>query len=195
MILGAGCAPSTPSTSTSSGNNQLSTTPAEELTQTYTSTAYGFSLKYPEGTQVFENGPNDAEKDYEAKKMISGTISPLLNSFIVQRKSGEILMVVKVPNAEHFPVVSEDIDWNMRTCGNEGLGELSSPEQLTVGGKKTLKVVTTYPETGVQEVYHCINSSPTPLVLISSVPNQATVEKMLQSFTFTSTTTSSTTKK
>jgi hypothetical protein len=184
LLAGAGCqsisSPSVPS------SPQIIS--QENLSQTYTNNTYGFSFNYPEAVAILEEGPNDAEKDYEAKKLFSGTVTPQLDTLTVQRKSGEILMAIKVPNAKAFPIVSENGQWDQRACGNAGLGNAAAPQELMVSGKKSVKVITTYSDTGVQEVYHCINSGSYPLILISSVTNQSIVEKMVQSFTFTNTT-------
>jgi hypothetical protein len=64
LLAGAGCQ-SINSTSLSSSSQIMST---ETLSQTYTNKTYGFSFNYPEAVTVLEEGPNDAEKDYEAKK-------------------------------------------------------------------------------------------------------------------------------
>jgi hypothetical protein len=187
LLAGAGCQ-SINSTSLSSSSQIMST---ETLSQTYTNKTYGFSFNYPEAVTVLEEGPNDAEKDYEAKKMISGTVTPQLDTITVQRKSGEILMAIKVPNVKAFPIVSENGEWDQRACGNAGLGNAAAPQELMVSGKKSVKVITTYSDTGVEEVYHCINVKPYPLILISSITEQPLVEKIIKTFSFTNPSTSS----
>lgn len=196
LVLGAGCSSSyTPATSPFAN---LPVSPAEAVTQQYMNTDYGFSFNYPEAVQVLEQGPNDAQKDYETQhKLSDSAATPLLTSLTVQRKNGEIIMVIKVPNTAVTPVISTDGTWNTNVCGAGESGTLSSPEHHTIGGKNARKVITTYTETGIQEIYHCIASSPYPLVLISPTTEQPTVENILHSFIFTTSTmpTSTTIKK
>ena len=168
--------------------------------KTYTNSQYGFEIKYPNNLALSLDGPNVAQKDLDAGKIISGTITPTYETVNFRDPSGIKKFEISIFHKTDKELTKENYNNFLYTSGLCDLRYLYPKEEVVVNTLATngvqiinTKFVDSNVPGGSRSCYYLKNIDNNLIVISLLAPDsqsdyEATnkiVQVMLSTFAFT----------